>query len=83
MERETMYNCIRKFVPNFDVLDSQNKFIVILTSHEKEILHSCGHFAFNGFKKRMMSDWASILIMRITECYNWNGFYHGFIVYTR
>ena len=51
-----MYNCIRKFVPNFDVLDSHNRFIVILTSHEKEILHSCGHFAFNGFKKRMMSD---------------------------
>ena len=60
MEREIMYNCIRKFVPNFDVLDSHNRFIVTLTSHEKDILHSFGHFAFNGFKKRMMSDWASI-----------------------
>ena len=84
MEREAMYHCLRKFAPNFDVLDSQNGFIVILTSHEKEVLHSFGHFAFNGFKKRMMIDWASIfLIMRITECYNWYEFYHGFIVYTR
>ena len=66
MERETMYNCIRKFVPNFDVLDSDNRFIVILTSHEKEILHS---FAFNGFKKTY-NEWLSMyfLIMRITEC---------------
>ena len=59
MEREIIYNCIRKFISNFDVLDSHNRFIVILLSHEKDVLHSLVHFAFNGFKKRMMSDWAS------------------------
>ena len=56
MAREAMYECIRKFISNFDVLDSHNRFIVILTSHEKDIWHSFGHFAFSGFKKRMMSD---------------------------
>ena len=60
MERETMHNCIGKFISNFDVLDSHNRFIVILTSHEKDVLHSFGHCTFNGLKKRMMSDWASI-----------------------
>ena len=50
-----MHNYIRKFIPNFDVLDSHNRFFVILTSHEKEVLHSFRHFALNGFKKRAMS----------------------------
>ena len=60
MERETMYNRFRKFISNFDVLDSHNRFITILTSHEKDVLHSFEQFAFNGFKKHLISNWASI-----------------------
>ena len=49
MERETKYNCIRKSIPNFDVLDSHTRFIVILTSHEKEILRNrAQHHVFEG-----------------------------------
>ena len=48
---------ICKFISNFDVLDSHNRFITILTSHEKDV----SHFAFSGFKKRMVSDWAIFL----------------------
>ena len=43
MAREVMYDCIRKFISNFDVLGSHNRFIVILISHEKDVLHSFGH----------------------------------------
>ena len=51
MEPDTMYTCIRKFISNFDELDSHNRFIVILTSHKKYLLHSFGHFTFNVFKE--------------------------------
>ena len=59
MERETMYNCINEFISTFDVLDNHSRFIAILASDAKDVLHSFGHFALNGFKKRVMSDRAS------------------------
>ena len=51
-ERTEFLNAVSAFIPNLAELDSNNKFIKILSSKTPEVLHYLGKFIYKSFEKR-------------------------------